>query len=179
MGFVCSVFMIRCRLCVLPETTLKTIHNGPCVADSSVKCIVGNTWWVGVHLSHFLSLSPFEHQGPLLLSGSMNWTQATNESIFSLTFPAPRFWPSPTSEVVGVGSAGIYMTDGSSSWSLRTAEPLHMGNLMSRTELEGSECNHGSGCGRSGSSASKLGTYRTLSLNSCKKYSRSTFFFFF
>lgn len=52
-----------------------------------------------------------------------------------------------------------------------------MGNLMSRTELEGSECNHGSGCGRSGSSASKLGTCRTLSLNSYKKYSRSTFFF--
>ena len=107
----------------------------------------------------------------------MIWTQATNESILRLTFPAPRFWSSLTSEVIRVGGAGIYMTDGSSSWSVQTAKPLHRGNLMSRTELKGSECNHGSGCGRSGSSASKLGTYRTLSPHFCKKYLRSTFSF--
>ena len=55
-GFVCSFFVIRCRLYVLPETTQKTIHNGPRVANNSVMCIVDNTWWLGVHLSH-LSLT--------------------------------------------------------------------------------------------------------------------------
>ena len=128
-----------------------------------------------------VSVSPFE-QGQfsrgivLAWSGGMNWTQATDESIFRLTFPAPRLWPSPTSEDVQVGNASIYLPDGSSSWSLGTTKPLHRVKLTSRTELKDSKCNHGSGCGRSGSSAHKLGTYGTLSLNS---YSKSTFFFSF
>lgn len=52
------------------------------------------------------------------------------------------------------------------------------GQTMSRTDFKDSGCNHGSGCGRSVSSAPshKLGTFRTLSLNF---YSKSTSFFLF
>lgn len=107
----------------------------------------------------------------------MIWTQATNESIFRLTFPAPRFWPSPTFWSCTSWKCRIYGRLALLPRLCELPSPCTRGNLMSRTELEGSECNHGSGCGRSGSSASKLGTYRTLSLNSYKKYSRSAFFF--
>lgn len=139
-----------------------------------------------VHPCHLSgSVSPSEPQGQSFLlsrdSIGLTWgtisterlsSQTTGESICRLMFPTPSLRPPPTSEDVQVGSVGICLTDGSSSWSLGTTEPLHCGKVMSRTEVKGSRRDLGSGCGRSGSSAHQLGTCSTLPLNSC---SRSTF----